>query len=90
MTFGAPETEALDGGSASIEPRDPRIDGSTVPLGPTATNETIGISKTLWGRWKPPMAAGSKPCGSRSTAIQNKRISITINNHRGTSGFHQG
>jgi hypothetical protein len=54
MTFGAPETEALDGGSASIEPRDPRIDGSTVPLGSTATHETIGISKTLWGRWKSP------------------------------------
>jgi len=54
------------------------LDGSPVPLGSTATNETTGVSKTLWGRWKSPDAAGSKPCGSRSKAIQNKRKSITI------------
>jgi len=31
MTFGAPETEALHGGYAPIEPRDPRVDGSPFP-----------------------------------------------------------
>jgi len=61
MTFGAPETEALLRQSPHLEPRDPRIDGSTVPLGPTATHETIGISKTLWGRWKPPMPQDQNP-----------------------------
>jgi 20S proteasome alpha/beta subunit len=30
------------------------------------------------------------PCGSRSKAIQNKLISMTINNHRGTSGKDSG
>jgi hypothetical protein len=47
MTFGAPETEALRGGYAPIEPRDPRVDGSPVPLGSTATSETTGL-ETLW------------------------------------------
>jgi IS605 OrfB family transposase len=37
------------------------LDGSPVPLGSTATNETTGVSKTLWGRWKSPDATGSKP-----------------------------
>jgi putative transposase len=62
------------------------IDGSPFPLGSTATHETTGVSKSLWGRWRSPDATGSKHCGSRNKAIQNKRISITINNHRGTSG----
>jgi IS605 OrfB family transposase len=44
---------------------------SPMPLGSTATYEPIGVSKT---------------CGSRSKATQNKRIPVTINNHRGTSG----
>ncbi|MDT7889849.1 MAG: hypothetical protein RQ885_12870 [Desulfurococcales archaeon] len=52
MTFGAPETEALDGGSAPIEPRDLRVDGSPIPLGSIATNEPIEIPRSLWGRWK--------------------------------------
>jgi hypothetical protein len=72
MMLRAPETEALDGGSALIEPRDPRVDGSPVPLGSTATYEPIGISISLWGRWKFPDATGLKPCGSRNTATQNK------------------
>jgi hypothetical protein len=84
-----PETEALDGGSASIEPRDPRVDGSPVPLGSTATGEPIEIPRSLWGRWRSPDAAGSKPCGSRSKAIQNKLISVIINDHRGTSGMER-
>jgi hypothetical protein len=49
MMFRAPETEALDEGSAPIEPRDPKVDGSLFPLGSTATNETTGL-KTLWIR----------------------------------------
>jgi hypothetical protein len=44
MTFGAPEAEALDEGSAQKGFGDPSIDGSLVPLGSTAINEPIGIS----------------------------------------------
>jgi len=84
MTFGAPETRALHEGSAPIEPRDPRVDGSPMPLGSTAIHETTGVSKTLWGRWRSSDGhRDQKPCGSRSKAIQNKRISAIINNHRG-------
>jgi IS605 OrfB family transposase len=50
----------------------PSIDGSPFPLGSTATHEPIEIPRSLWGRWKSPDATGSKPCGSRSMAIQNK------------------
>jgi IS605 OrfB family transposase len=50
----------------------PILDGSTVSLGSTAVYEPIEISRSLWGRWKSPDATGSKPCGSRSMAIQNK------------------
>ncbi|MDT7890056.1 MAG: hypothetical protein RQ885_13925 [Desulfurococcales archaeon] len=32
-----------------------------MPLGLKSTNETTGVSKTLWGRWKSPNATGSKP-----------------------------
>jgi hypothetical protein len=28
------------------------LDGSSVPLGSTATSETTGVSKSLWGRWR--------------------------------------
>jgi hypothetical protein len=52
MTFGAPETEALYEGSAQKGFGDPGIDGSPMPLGSTATHEPIGISISLWGRWK--------------------------------------
>ena len=54
----APEIEALHGGYAPIEPWDPRVDGSPFPLGSTATHEPIGISISLWGRWKSPDATG--------------------------------
>ncbi|MFZ8823068.1 MAG: hypothetical protein ACO2O0_02810 [Desulfurococcales archaeon] len=50
MTFGTPETEALHEDTAPIEPRDPRVDGSPVPLGSTATYEPIEIPRSLWGR----------------------------------------
>jgi hypothetical protein len=83
MTFGAPKTEALDGGSAPIEPRDPRVDRSPVPLGSTATNETTGVSKSLWGRWKSPDATGLKTLWIKK---QNNPKQKNINNHRGTSG----
>jgi hypothetical protein len=52
MTFGASETEALYEGSAQKGFGDPRVDGSPVPLGSTATHEPIGIPISLWGRWK--------------------------------------
>jgi hypothetical protein len=87
MMLRAPETEALDEGYAQKGFGVPILDGSPVPLGSTATHEPTGVSKILWGRWKSPNATGSKPCGSRSKAIQSKRISAIINNHRGTSGF---
>jgi len=52
MTFGAPEAEALDEGSAQKGFGVSILDGSPVPLGSTAINEPIGISISLWGRWK--------------------------------------
>jgi hypothetical protein len=58
MMFRAPEAEALDRGSAPIEPRDPRVDGSTVPLGSTATGKPTEIPRFLWRRWKSPDAIG--------------------------------
>jgi len=82
----APDTEALYEGSARKSFGFLSIDGSPFPLGLKATYEPIEIPRSLWGRWKPPMTTGSKPCGSRSKATQNKRIPATINNHRGTSG----
>jgi IS605 OrfB family transposase len=64
------------------------LDGSPMPLGSTATHEPIEIPRSLWGRRKSPDATGMllHPCGSRSKTIQNKLISMTINDHRGTSG----
>jgi hypothetical protein len=56
----APETEALHGDYAPIEPRDPRVDGSTVPLGSTATHETIRVSKILWGEVEVPRCHRAK------------------------------
>jgi hypothetical protein len=52
MTFGAPEAQALYEGSAQKGLGVSSIDGSLVPLGSTAINEPIGISISLWGRWK--------------------------------------
>jgi hypothetical protein len=83
MMLRAPETEALYEGSAQKGFGVPSIDGGPVPLGSTATHEPIEIPRSLWGRWKSPDATGSKPCGSGSIAIPNKRISAIINNHRG-------
>jgi len=37
---------------------DPRLDGSPVPLGSTATSEPIEIPRSLWGRWKSLNATG--------------------------------
>jgi hypothetical protein len=54
MTFGASETEALYEGSAQKGFGDPRVDGSPMPLGSTATHEPIEIPRSLWGRWKSP------------------------------------
>jgi hypothetical protein len=88
MTFGAPETEALYEGSAQKGFGFLSIDGSPMPLGSTATHEPIGISISLWGRWK-------SLDGHRDVIASlwikkhnntNKLIPMTINNHRGTSG----
>ncbi|MDT7888431.1 MAG: hypothetical protein RQ885_05680 [Desulfurococcales archaeon] len=63
MTFGAPETEALHEGYAQkgFGFLSLALDGSIVPLGSTAAHEPIEITRSLWGRWKPPDATGSKP-----------------------------
>jgi hypothetical protein len=52
MMLRAPEAEALYEGSAQKGFGDPRVDGSPVPLGSTATSEPIEIPRSLWGRWK--------------------------------------
>jgi hypothetical protein len=52
MMLRAPETEALYEGSAQKGFGDPRVDGSPMPLGSTATYEPIEIPRSLWGRWK--------------------------------------
>jgi hypothetical protein len=62
------------------------IDGSTIPLGSTATYEPIGIPRSLWGRWKSSDATGLKSCGSRGIAISKQKKTITTNDHRGISG----
>jgi hypothetical protein len=64
------------------------LDGSTVPLCSTATNEPIEIHRSLWGRWRSPDATGmlEHPCGSRGKTIQNKLISVIINDHWGQAG----
>jgi IS605 OrfB family transposase len=63
------------------------IDGSPMPLGSTATHEPIEIPRSLWGRWKSPDATGLKTLWIKKQSNTNKLISITINNHRGTSGL---
>ena len=88
MTFGAPETEALYEGYAQKGFVDPSIDGSPVPLGSTATYEPIEIPRSLWGRWK---SLDNHRDAITSLWIKkhsntNKRISMAINDHRGTSG----
>jgi putative transposase len=64
------------------------LDGSPVPLGSTAINEPIEIPRSLWGRWKSlddhRDAIASLWVERQSNT--NKLISMTINDHRGTSG----
>jgi hypothetical protein len=88
MILRAPETEALYEGSAQkgFGFSSLALDGSPVPLGSTATYETTGISKSLWRRWKSPDATGLKTLWIKKHSNTNKRKSITINDHRGTSG----
>jgi hypothetical protein len=52
MTFGAPETGALDEGAAQKCFGVLILDGSPVPLGLKATSEPIEIHRSLWGRWR--------------------------------------
>jgi hypothetical protein len=54
MMLRAPEAEALYEGYAQKCFGFLSLDGSPVPLGSTATHEPIGISMSLWGRWKSP------------------------------------
>ena len=54
MMLRAPETEALYEGSAQKGFGVSILDGSPVPLGLTATSETIEIPRSLWGRWRSP------------------------------------
>jgi hypothetical protein len=85
MTFGAPETEALYEGSAQKGFGFLSIDGSPVPLGSTATYEPIGISISLWGRWKS-LDDHRDVIASlwiRKQSNTSKLISMTINDHRG-------
>jgi len=77
--------EALYEGSAQKGFGVSSLDGSPVPLGSTATSEPIEIPRSLWG-WKSPDATGSKPLWIKKQSNPNIRISMTIDNHRGTSG----
>jgi hypothetical protein len=88
MTFGAPETEALYEGYAQKGFGVSILDGSPMPLGSTATYEPIEIPRSLWGRWK---SLDNHRDAIASLWIKkhsntNKRISMAINDHRGTSG----
>jgi len=90
MTFGAPEAEALYEGYAQKGFGDPSLDGSPMPLGSTAINEPIGISISLWGRWKS-LDDHRDVIASlwiRKQSNTNKLISMTINDHRGDKRFH--
>jgi hypothetical protein len=81
----APEAEALYEGYAQRGFEVLSLDGSPVPLGSTATNETAGVSKTLWG-WKPLDSHRARNLWVRIEATQSKLVSAIINNHRGISG----
>jgi hypothetical protein len=89
MTFGAPETEALYEGSAQKGFGDPSLDGSPFPLGSTATGEPIEIPRSLWGRWKSldDHRDVITSLWIKKHSNTNKLISMTINDHRGTSGI---
>jgi hypothetical protein len=79
MTFGAPETEALYESNAQKGFGDPRVDGSPVPLGSTATSEPIEIPRSLWGRWKSLDATGLKTLWIKK---QNNPKRININDNQ--------
>jgi hypothetical protein len=91
----APEAEALYEGYAQKGFGVPSIDRSPVPLGSTATHEPIGISISPWGRWKSPDDHRDviTSLWIKKHSNTNKLISMTINDHRGTSGsqdaFHK-
>jgi hypothetical protein len=71
--------EALYEGSAQKGFGDPRVDGSPMPLGSTATHEPIEIPRSLWGRWKSPDATGLKTLWIKK---QNNPKQININDHQ--------
>jgi hypothetical protein len=85
MMLRAPETEALYEGSAQkgFGVSSLALDGSPVPLGSTATSETTGVSKTLWGRWKSPDATGLKTLWIKR---QNNPKQINISDNQQPSG----
>jgi hypothetical protein len=59
-----------------------------MPLGSTATHEPIEIPRSLWGRWKSPDAHRDVIASLwvKKQSNTNKLISMTLNDHRGTSG----
>jgi hypothetical protein len=80
--------EALDEGIAQKGFGVSILDGSPIPLGSTATHELIEIPRSLWGRWKSldDHRDAIASLWIKKQSNTNKLISITINNHRGTSG----
>jgi putative transposase len=84
--------EALYEGSAQKGFGFLSIDGSPVPLGSTATHEPIEIPRSLWGRWKSldDHRDVITSLWIRKQSNTNKLISMTINDHRGTSGKSRG
>jgi hypothetical protein len=79
MMLRAPETEALYEGSAQKGFGVSILDGSPMPLGSTATYEPIGISISLWGRWKSLDATGLKTLWIKK---QNNPKQININDNQ--------
>jgi hypothetical protein len=74
MMLRAPETEALYEGYAQKGFGVPSLalNGSPVPLGSTAIHEPTGVSKTLWGRWKPPMPQDQNPVDQEAKQSKTK------------------
>jgi hypothetical protein len=83
MMLRAPETEALYEGNAQKGFGIPILDGSLLPLVLTAAHEAIGMSKTLWGRWRSPDATGLKTLWIRK---QSNTKQINISNNQQPSG----
>jgi IS605 OrfB family transposase len=71
--------EALYEGNAQKGFGDPRVDGSPMPLGSTATHEPIEIPRSLWGRWKSLDATGLKTLWIKK---QNNPKQININDNQ--------